>query len=57
MLLWVGRERDRAVGNLQRLKQPFTAGALGVMQKVNLSGIISASLKDRISFIMNSSAS
>lgn len=51
------QKRDRAVGNLQSLKQPFTAGALGVTQKVNLSGITSASLKDRISFIMNSSAS
>ena len=51
------QKHDRAVGNLQSLKQPFTAGALGVTQKVNLSGITSASLKDRISFIMNSSAS
>lgn len=35
----------------------FSDGALGVMWKVNLSGIISASLEDRISSIMNSSVS
>lgn len=38
----------------------FSDGALGVMWKVNLSGIAwnsSASLEDRISSIMNSSVS